>query len=416
MKNMKKRNGGFTLVELIIVIAILAILAAIAIPAYSGYIKKANQAADEMLLGAVNTAFAASCIENGISPKGVSGAAMPLTGSEGSMQVNTGSVGPAEIKDSFAKYFAGNEGATFKYFTYLSYDSANGVFVGGEVTHTTAVVDGVTHHYYTTADGVTYDITQDQLDAFNASTYGTNMSITELMGDVTGMVDSLTTALNSGDTLASILGDPEAFGVTADPDEDPETYKNQLANATVLLVAQNTTADTASSIIDAINSGELNSLMSTENGFGPLLGNMAGLYGIATGFASSDAAADWSMTIDGTTYNASEYYQYVNSQIAAAAASNVSMGQKVKDITNAMGLLTAYVYNDPTDTSSGLTAAFTTYAAGGESSQLTNDANGYVNALQAIATNSDALISSGAIQNGFDSSTITAILSAVFGI
>ena len=42
--NMFKKNGGFTLVELIVVIAILAILAGVAVPAYSGYIAKAKQA------------------------------------------------------------------------------------------------------------------------------------------------------------------------------------------------------------------------------------------------------------------------------------------------------------------------------------------------------------------------------------
>ena len=39
---MFKSNGGFTLVELIVVIAILAILAGVAIPAYTGYIEKAQ--------------------------------------------------------------------------------------------------------------------------------------------------------------------------------------------------------------------------------------------------------------------------------------------------------------------------------------------------------------------------------------
>ena len=39
---MFKSNGGFTLVELIVVIAILAILASVAVPAYSGYIAKAE--------------------------------------------------------------------------------------------------------------------------------------------------------------------------------------------------------------------------------------------------------------------------------------------------------------------------------------------------------------------------------------
>ena len=55
MKFMRK-NGGFTLVELIVVIAILAILAGVAVPAYSGYITKAEQAADLQTLSAVNTA------------------------------------------------------------------------------------------------------------------------------------------------------------------------------------------------------------------------------------------------------------------------------------------------------------------------------------------------------------------------
>ena len=40
-----KSKKGFTLVEIVVVLVILAILAAIAIPAYTGYIDKANQRA-----------------------------------------------------------------------------------------------------------------------------------------------------------------------------------------------------------------------------------------------------------------------------------------------------------------------------------------------------------------------------------
>ena len=54
--NMFKKNGGFTLVELIVVIAILAILAGVAVPAYSGYIQKAKDAAVLSELDAVKTA------------------------------------------------------------------------------------------------------------------------------------------------------------------------------------------------------------------------------------------------------------------------------------------------------------------------------------------------------------------------
>ena len=63
--NMFKKNGGFTLVELVVVIAILAILAGVAVPAYSGYIQKANDAAVVSELAALQTAAQSACAMNG---------------------------------------------------------------------------------------------------------------------------------------------------------------------------------------------------------------------------------------------------------------------------------------------------------------------------------------------------------------
>ena len=64
MKKFVKRTEGFTLVEMIVVIAILGILAGVGTVGYSGYIKKANMAADQQLVGSVKNALELAAISN----------------------------------------------------------------------------------------------------------------------------------------------------------------------------------------------------------------------------------------------------------------------------------------------------------------------------------------------------------------
>ena len=102
--HMFKKNGGFTLVELIVVIAILAILAGVAVPAYSGYIDRANEAADIVTCDAVKTAVFAAYAENGLD--------MPqkIVVADGSVTVAATADGTAaamasDVQSAFAVYY-----------------------------------------------------------------------------------------------------------------------------------------------------------------------------------------------------------------------------------------------------------------------------------------------------------------------
>lgn len=61
----KKTQGGFTLIELMIVVAIIGILAAVAIPQYSNYTVKAKIASILSSVASVKTAVGVCAQENG---------------------------------------------------------------------------------------------------------------------------------------------------------------------------------------------------------------------------------------------------------------------------------------------------------------------------------------------------------------
>lgn len=180
---MKGRKGGFTLVELIVVIAILAILAGVGTVAYSGYVKRANQAADEVLISEIKYALILG-VQAGNFPEGDLGLVVVSTGgTEAKETAAEGAPVAQMMEDAF--------GADWEDALKLKTD-----MTGGSYADYAAMVNSVT--------GATSEY-QGYNGAVPDSSFYTVGSTGDLMGEVADVVDSFSSALGTRGNVASAM-------------------------------------------------------------------------------------------------------------------------------------------------------------------------------------------------------------------
>lgn len=263
-KLQNRKNDGFTLVELIVVIAILAILAGIAVPAYSGYIEKANVAADEQLLHAVNTAFSAATSGNGVV---ATGANLNLNAG-GTVDYENLSVTPAsdKVREDFKTFYAGNESSAFKTIARLSYNRTTHMF-----------------EIYTTA------AQQAAVDTYNKSNL--EGKTTELSGSVNSLSNALAEQIEEDLNLAFFFPSNEAYeSFKAKYGLNDDSTSTEIANATILYAVSEMKGVTAADIVK-ITGEDFAHVDKLGETYGAIP-TAALTYGVITGYVNSAYVSD----------------------------------------------------------------------------------------------------------------------------
>lgn len=414
----RRGTAGFTLVELIVVIAILGILAGIAVPVYSGYIAKAQEAADLQLLGAVNTAWAAACAETRQDPTRVNGTAT-LSGTDGAKKLQQVAVSGVDgFNDTFFKYYAGNEDSTFKKFIHLGYDPSEGVFKGYEAGDTVSFIDPTYG---------TVEVSAEDVAKFNVSTFAEALTMSQLMTEV-DKVTAGAAQLLSTTAHKKLLDDAgfSAFLTTLGySDEQIETMKNaqnndpnatqigkELANAVVLYTASKTKDMIASDVVAQFN----------ENGTWTVVEDYAGTsvdeaigavipYAMALAYLNTTEGSEAQIQTGTTGRGDSKQPVYKSLKEIFTTGGDVGSGPSKVSYTGSEGItnLSDVVKLNTLVTS---TDGFKTYM---QTEQAQADLQGFLSAMTMLNDGTTLAGKNAVVGTGFNNEDLVAMLRSVLG-
>lgn len=288
--NKLRGSAGFTLVELVVVIAIIGILAGIGTVGYSGYVKKANEAADQQLLGEVNTAFAAACVENGTEIYAVDDAT--LTKNTAALSgVKIGGTVNEDIPTSYKAYLGETKGfkviePKYSNYKHIFVDGRNNVqyaYGGGAVT--ISGQDAANLKDSTFGDskkglgvGGLLDKVSDIADIAGALAEGQDSPLSKIWnsedflryaGKAVGLTDSELEAaanknwsLSNGNLKAALGKKALELGMNVG---DQDEFNKLMSNATILYAAKDT---------KNINQEEMKNLLMSNDGLDQIKKNL----------------------------------------------------------------------------------------------------------------------------------------------